>query len=437
MERFRRSDILARREDFGWIVALPNAEIDLYEDSVARLLDVPPEAWVPREALEAHKLAALAVDPRAFHLSAPLVVAIEVTRECNLSCVHCYLDAGQRRPRELTEARLHEFVDDLARIGVFCVQFTGGEPLLRRETLDLVEHAHRLGMVTALATNGLLLTPEIVARLPQRNFSVGLSLDGIGASVAVRGPRATFDELSRKVLLLRDAGVTFDAMLTLNRVNMDEAAALIAWCDERDVFLEILDTQPFGRAKRNASILPQLGDIETDARAYQLKEELEDRFEKRHGPRKELIYPGFVSMCYWINLLTRRCKGGRSMAYVTADGRVFPCSNCASEEVLGAGSLSEASFGAIWQRDAWPIRAITWDDYPECRGCDLAQPPYYCCGRCPALSHAKFDGDLLRCGASEYTKAMLRRRTAVHRKMHETEQHTQSNPARVVRSESS
>jgi MoaA/NifB/PqqE/SkfB family radical SAM enzyme len=95
------------------------------------------------------------------------VVVWDVTRSCNLACIHCFADsAAQAYPGELTTAQGRELLEDLAQFGVREVVLSGGEPLVRRDTLALVEYSRALGLTFALSTNGTLL--DLDTAQPQR-----------------------------------------------------------------------------------------------------------------------------------------------------------------------------------------------------------------------------------------------------------------------------
>jgi MoaA/NifB/PqqE/SkfB family radical SAM enzyme len=74
-------------------------------------------------------------------LEAPICLTWEVTYGCNLACAHCLSSSGKRDPRELSTDECRHLIDELARMRVFYVNIGGGEPLVRRDFLDLVDHA--------------------------------------------------------------------------------------------------------------------------------------------------------------------------------------------------------------------------------------------------------------------------------------------------------
>jgi len=111
------------------------------------------------------------------------IVVWNCTRRCNLHCVHCYSSAGsQSTANTLNTKEAKTFIQDLADFGVPVLLFSGGEPLLREDIMELADFAHGRGMRTVLSTNGTLITKELARKIKDVGFAeAGISLDGIGA----------------------------------------------------------------------------------------------------------------------------------------------------------------------------------------------------------------------------------------------------------------
>ncbi len=108
------------------------------------------------------------------------VVVWNMTRRCNLKCVHCYAQAvdpdGQD---EISTSQAKEIIDDLAAFGAPVMLFSGGEPLVRKDLVELASYATGKGMRAVISTNGTLITKEKARELKDVGLSyVGISLDG-------------------------------------------------------------------------------------------------------------------------------------------------------------------------------------------------------------------------------------------------------------------
>ena len=109
------------------------------------------------------------------------VVVWNMTRRCNLKCIHCYSNSADiDYPDELTTEEGKKLIDDLAAFGSPVILFSGGEPLLRQDLLELAQYATDKGMRAVISTNGTLITKEIAVKLQKIGLSyVGVSLDGL------------------------------------------------------------------------------------------------------------------------------------------------------------------------------------------------------------------------------------------------------------------
>jgi MoaA/NifB/PqqE/SkfB family radical SAM enzyme len=115
-------DVRIRKETFGFTLAFGTGEIGFYNHGAARQL----LSGTTRLEVEPYRLDTLPVQP-GFHLSAPLIVWFEITRSCNLSCKHCYIEAGKSRENELSTPEIFDALDQLKEAGVFALVLVGGE----------------------------------------------------------------------------------------------------------------------------------------------------------------------------------------------------------------------------------------------------------------------------------------------------------------------
>ncbi|MDO8663105.1 MAG: radical SAM protein [Candidatus Omnitrophota bacterium] len=112
------------------------------------------------------------------------IVVWNMTKKCNLRCLHCYIDAVTNRDeRELTTVEAKAMIDDLAGFGAPVLLFSGGEPFLREDLFSLGSYAVERGLRTVISTNGTLITDEMAKKVSAAGFSyVGISLDGLEAT---------------------------------------------------------------------------------------------------------------------------------------------------------------------------------------------------------------------------------------------------------------
>ena len=165
-------------------------------------------------------------------LSAPLLVTWQLTRDCDLACLHCCTDSapGKRLPDELTRDEALRLADDIAACGVPYVMLAGGEPLVAPHFFDVAERLGEAGVNLKIETNGQRFDEAVAARLaglPIR--SVQVSLDG--DTQAVYGRQRAGGSLARAhaaCLAVRGAGLPLEITFAPTRINLHEAGAVIA-----------------------------------------------------------------------------------------------------------------------------------------------------------------------------------------------------------------
>ena len=183
-------------------------------------------------------------------LDAPICLTWEVTYGCNLACAHCLSSSGKRDPRELSTQECRHLIDELARMQVFYVNVGGGEPLVRRDFLDLVDHAVERKVGVKFSTNGALITPEAARRIAATDYlDVQISIDGATAKTndPVRG-RGSYAMARRGMDRLVDAGFgPFKISVVMTRHNIPELDALEQIAAEYGAQLRITRLRPSGR----------------------------------------------------------------------------------------------------------------------------------------------------------------------------------------------
>lgn len=151
------------------------------------------------------------------------ILQIHPTRQCNLSCLHCYSSSSPQEHGALALGLLCEAISDAADEGFNYVSLSGGEPLLYKPLAELLQHAHACGMRTSVTTNGMLLTERNI-KLLQGNVDVlAISIDGMPESHnRIRGSQLAFDTLKARLPLLRSVNLNFGFIFTLTQYNLNE-----------------------------------------------------------------------------------------------------------------------------------------------------------------------------------------------------------------------
>jgi 12,18-didecarboxysiroheme deacetylase len=166
------------------------------------------------------------------------VVVWNVGRRCNLRCVHCYSHSRNiDYTGELTTEEGLRLIDDLADFGVPVVLFSGGEPLMRPDILQLIERARARNLRAVVSTNGTLIGDEMAARLKEVDLSyVGVSLDGLQeTNDRFRGIPGAFDLALSGIRTCLRLGIKVGLRFTMNRRNVQDIGGIFDLLEQEGI----------------------------------------------------------------------------------------------------------------------------------------------------------------------------------------------------------
>jgi len=166
------------------------------------------------------------------------VVVWNVTQACNLKCIHCYARAAdQKYKEELTHDQALKLIDELADFGVPVILFSGGEPFMRTDLVDLARHTVQNGMRAVISTNGTLINRDKACELREIGLSyVGVSLDGMEeVHDHFRGKKGAFREAMDGIKNCKEADLKVGLRFTMNRLNVDEMPKIFDLIEEYDI----------------------------------------------------------------------------------------------------------------------------------------------------------------------------------------------------------
>ena len=166
------------------------------------------------------------------------VVVWNITRSCNLKCIHCYSSSRNiRYSNELTTDEGKKLISDLASFGSPVLLFSGGEPIVREDLPELAEFAVNKGMRVVISTNGTLLTRKVAYNFRKIGVSyVGVSIDGMQKTHdSFRGVKGAFDMTMNGIRICRDEGIKVGMRVTMNRKNLSDIPALFELIEKENI----------------------------------------------------------------------------------------------------------------------------------------------------------------------------------------------------------
>jgi mycofactocin radical SAM maturase len=275
-------------------------------------------------------------------LEAPICLTWEVTYGCNLACAHCLSSSGKRDPRELTTSEAKRVIDEMAAMQVFYVNVGGGEPLVRRDFLDLVDYAVGRGVGVKFSTNGGLLTPEHAARVAAMDYvDVQISLDGATPETndVVRGP-GSYAAARRAMDRLAEAGFgPFKISTVVTRHNVPELDALEALADSYGAQLRITRFRPSGRG---AAVWDKL---------HPTAQQQRELYWWLHERPQVLTGDSFFHLSALGEPLPglNLCGAGRIVCLIDPIGEVYACPFVLHEEFKAGSVRAPGGFERVWR----------------------------------------------------------------------------------------
>lgn len=313
----------------------------------------------------------------------PLALLAELTHRCPLGCPYCSNPlALERSSGELDTAAWGRVMVEAAELGVLQVHFSGGEPLARRDLVEIVTSATTAGLYGNLITSGIGLSRTRMEALKQAGLEhVQLSIQdadsATGDGVAHR--QGAQVEKRRAAGIVREAGLPLTVNAVVHRGNVARLEEIIALATELGAErLEVAHVQYYGWALRNrAALLPTREQLDTATATVEVAR-------ARLAPRLVIDY---VVPDYYAHR-PKACMGGwaRRFLNVTPSGRVLPCHAAETLPGLRFPSVAEASLSDIWYRSPAfaHFRGTDWMPEP-CRSCDRREIDWGGC-RCQAFA---------------------------------------------------
>lgn len=316
------------------------------------------------------------------------IVSWNVTNACNMYCAHCYRDAGCKAEDELSTADAKKLLTEIKRAGFQIMIFSGGEPLMRPDILELVKFADSLGLFPVFGTNGTLITPQMAKDLKAAGArAMGISLDSLDAAKHDKfrsfpgGWQGAVDGMKN----CKAAGLPFQIHTTVMDWNAPELEDMIDFAVEIGARAHhFFFLVPTGRA---ATI------EEESLRAEQYEDVLTRIMKKQQTVPIELkptCAPQFLRIAAELGMKSRfhrGCLAGLSYCIISPKGKVQPCAYL--KEYLG--DVRETPFDEIWRNNPvlQKLRTMKYDG--GCGACKYQRV----CGGCRARAAIYHDGDYM------------------------------------------
>ena len=334
----------------------------------------------------------------------PKWIAWEITRRCNLKCVHCrsssMLEVGGHPDFSLERARA--VLDDIASYASPVVVLSGGEPLLRGDVFDIAAYGTGLGLRMCMATNGTLVTDAVCEKIAASGIRmVSLSLDGARPETHdnFRNQQGAFAGTMNAIRLFNSHGIPFlvnSSFTVRNKDEIPEIYRLVKDLGAKAWYMFMIVPTGRGEGIMNELIPEKLYD-----------EILEWHYQVEKEENELLMRPTCAPHYYRIvrqkakdegSPFTRRnlqfstggskgCLAGQLICLIDVDGEVMPCSYFPKS----AGNVFATPFRQIWEHSELFLQLRDFKSYKgNCGSCEYLGV----CGGCRARAYA-MTGDYL------------------------------------------
>jgi len=280
----------------------------------------------------------------------PVLASFGITRECDLKCLHCYSNSGDKDPCELTTEEAKKVINDIADLGTKIIIFDGGEPTLRKDLLELIRYSNDRGLRTVIGSHGMGLTKEFVRDLKHAGCKgVAISLDGAVAKThdEWRGLDGAWKRTVAGAKNCAEEGLAFQIAPLLHSRNWNELPDIISHAKRLDAeAIEIFDFVPTGRGKEH---------YEYELNAEQRKQVIEDII--RLQREDDLVYRVIALPQYWVmvekqvpedeilfKFVRSCCAAGTRYITILPNGDVIPCMVLQ----VKLGNVRDESIKTIW-----------------------------------------------------------------------------------------
>jgi len=322
----------------------------------------------------------------------PRLIFWEVTKGCNLRCIHCRATATEfSSTLDLPTTKALNIIEQVSQSFLPIIVLSGGEPLFRSDIYELARYASERGLRVALATNGTLVNKEVARKIVDAGVRrVAISLDGADAAThdAFRGIQGAFEAALRGLRNLKELGMSVQINMTIARHNAHQLPAVLELArglgaDALHTFLlvpvgcgvniaeeQMVPADEYERILNWFYDRAQEGGIELKATCapHYFRVARQRRAAERRvasvpsaapaggqpdiGPT-EMTMPGSTGIGLHprpthpdsLHAMTKGCLAGTGVCFISHQGEVYPCGYLP----VAAGNLNQQTFAEIWE----------------------------------------------------------------------------------------
>lgn len=306
-----------------------------------------------------------------------MIISWNTTNRCNMFCKHCYRESGSELYDELSTKEAKKLINEIKYAGFNIMIFSGGEPLMREDILELIRYAEYVGLKPVLGSNGTMLTEKLAYELKNAGIKViGISLDSMNAEKhdTLREYDGAWKKGIKGMDICRTVGIPFQIHTTVMNWNYYEIGDIYNFAVKKNAAAyHLFFLIPTGRALGIESNILKSDEYESLLRKI---------IEKQRNADIEIkptCAPQFMRMAKEKNIYTRfsrGCLAGISYCIIAPNGDIQPCAYLN----VPVGNVREDSFYEIWKNNDLLKNLRSMEYTGKCGDCKYKK----LCGGCRA-----------------------------------------------------
>ncbi|MCR4779044.1 MAG: radical SAM protein [Lachnospiraceae bacterium] len=312
---------------------------------------------------------------------------IDVTSKCNAKCPFCFQgDHSMETDDSISYSKMIELLDDLRKMGVYYIGFSGGEPFLRKDFIKILEAAKERGFRVSIITNGMALNKELIDRMHEIKLEhITVSFHSISREIYEKSfglnGGTGYEKAIENIRHMLDVGLNVGIAITVTRYNIETIPQTKDYfvkmgIDPRDINYNMLLR---GKQEIN-SLYPEEENIAAVKNIISVKA-------KGKEYRKGLL-----------------CSAGSISCTIDYKGNVYPCSFFNAS----AGNINDQSIEQIWNESHLfkIIRGLREDMFKECNKCSIMGKCSFCMANNLNQTGNLFEPDKEFCGSRKAKEAI-------------------------------